>query len=131
MFAQIATNRDDYGKFFEQFGKCFKTGFWEDPANGGTMAELLMFKASQSGNEQISWKEYVGRTKKNQTYTYRTTFESLAVVSTTPVTEPVNKKRFGCVVGEENAVQQLKDFDGQKLKSALNEDMYLGDENEE
>ena len=32
---------------------------------------------------------------------------------------------------EENAVQQLKDFDGHKLKSASNEDSYLGDENEQ
>ena len=89
--AQIAANRDDYGKFLEQFDKCLKTGFLEDPANGGTMAELLMFKASQSGNEQISWKEDVGGTEKNQTYIYRITFESLAVVSTTPVTDPVTR----------------------------------------
>ena len=89
---------------------------------------MLTFKASQSDNEQISWKEYLGRTKKNQTYIYRITFESFAVVSTTPVTELVNKKRD---LLKENAVQQLKDFDGQKLKSALNGDLYLGDENEQ
>ena len=126
MFAQIAANKDDHGKFCEQFGKCLNIGFQEDSANRETMAELLTFRTSQSGNEQISLKEYVGRMKKNQTDIFCITFESLAVVSTTPVMELANKKRCDVLYMvdplEENAVQQLKDFDGQKLKSALNED---------
>ena len=86
MFAQIAANKDDYGKFYEQFGICLKIGFQEDPANRVTMVELLTFKMSQSGNEQIRLKEYVGRMKRNRTDIYCITFESLAVL--------VNKKRF-------------------------------------
>ena len=108
MFVRIAANKDDYGKFCEQFGKCLNIGFQEGTANRETMAELLTFKTSQSGNEQISLKEYVGLTKTNQTDNFCITFESLAVVSTTPVMELVNKKRFDVLymvdLLEENAV---------------------------
>ena len=56
------------------------------PANGVTMAVLLTFKVSQSGNEQIGVMEHIGRMKRNQTDIYCITFESLAVL--------VNKKSF-------------------------------------
>ena len=64
----------------------FEIGFQEDPANRVTMAELLTFKMSQSGNEQIRLMEYFGRMKRGQTDIYCITFEILAVL--------VNKKRF-------------------------------------
>merc|ERR1719487_1728365 len=61
MFAEIAEKKDDYKKFYEQFGKCLKLGVHEDSTNRTKVAELLRFNTSKSGDEQISLKEYVDR----------------------------------------------------------------------
>ena len=58
MFAEIAERKDDYKKFYEQFGKCLKLGVYE----------------------QISFKEYVDRTKEGQNDIYYITGESIAAV---------------------------------------------------
>ena len=59
MFADFAEKKDDYKKFYEQFGKCLELGIHENSINGTWIAELLSFNTSKSGDEQISLKEYV------------------------------------------------------------------------
>ena len=59
MFAEIPEKKDDYKKFYEQFGKCFKLGVHEDSTNRTKVAELLRIHTSKSGDEQISFKEYI------------------------------------------------------------------------
>merc|ERR1712014_100067 len=63
MFAEIAEKKDDYKKFYEQFGKCLKLGAHEDSTNRTKVAELMRYHTSKSGDEQISFKEYVDRMK--------------------------------------------------------------------
>merc|ERR1712114_136661 len=54
MFAEIAEKKDDYKKFYEQFGKCLKLGVHEDSTNRTKIAELLRYQTSKSGDEMIS-----------------------------------------------------------------------------
>lgn len=63
MFAEIQENQDDYKKFYEQFSKNLKLGIHEDSANRSKLAELLRFHTSKSGEDQISFKDYVQRMK--------------------------------------------------------------------
>merc|ERR1711988_230486 len=134
MFAEIAEKKDDYKKFYEQFGKCLKLGVHEDSTNRTKVAELLRWHTSKSGDEQISFKEYIDRMKEGQNDIYYITGESIAAVSSSPFLEALRKKGLEVLYMvdpiDEYAVQQLKEFDGKKLKSTTKEGLDIEDEDE-
>merc|ERR1712002_1153416 len=134
MFAEIAEKKDDYKKFYEQFGKCLKLGVHEDWTNRTKIAELLRWHTSKSGDEQISLKEYVDRMKEGQQDIYYITGESIVAVSSSPFLETLRKKGLEVLYMvdpvDEYCVQQLKEFDGKKLKSTTKEGLELDDEDE-
>merc|ERR1712079_87778 len=115
MFAEIAEKKDDYKKFYEQFGKCLKLGVHEDSTNRTKVAELMRYHTSKSGDEQISLKEYVDRMKEGQNDIYYITGESIAAVSSSPFLETLRKKGLEVLYMvdpiDEYAVQQLKEFE--------------------
>merc|ERR1712167_455402 len=134
MFAEIAEKKDDYKKCYEQFSKNIKLGIHEDSTNRAKVAELLRFHTSKSGDEQISLKEYVDRMKEGQNDIYYITGESVAQVSSSPFIENLRKKGYEVLYMvdpvDEYAVQQLKEFDGKKLKSVTKEGLDIADEDE-
>merc|ERR1712154_152306 len=134
MFAEIAEKKDDYKKFYEQFGKCLKLGVHEDSTNRTKVAELMRYHSSKSGDEMISFKEYVDRMKEGQNDIYYITGESIAAVSSSPFLETLRKKGIEVLYMvdpiDEYSVQQLKEFDGKKLKSTTKEGLDLEDEDE-
>merc|ERR1712039_1165641 len=125
MFVEIAEKKDDYKKFYEQFGKCLKLGVHEDSTNR-KVAELMRYHTSKSGDEQISFKEYVDRMKEGQNDIYYITGESIAAVSSSPFLEALRKKGLEVLYMvdpiDEYAVQQLKEFDGKKLGLSIDDD---------
>jgi molecular chaperone HtpG len=98
------------------------------------VAELLRWHTSKSGDEQISLKEYVDRMKEGQNDIYYITGESIAQVSSSPFLETMRKKGLEVFYMvdpvDEYAVQQLKEFDGKKLKSTTKEGLDIEDEDE-
>lgn len=70
MFAEIAENKEDYNKFYEQFAKNIKLGVHEDSTNRNKLSEFLRFRTSKSGEEIVSLKEYVARMKEGQNSIY-------------------------------------------------------------
>merc|ERR1712054_47136 len=133
-FNEIAENADDYKKFYEQFGKNLKLGIHEDSTNRAKLAELLRFQTSKSGDDLVSLKEYIDRMKEGQSDIYYITGESIASVSTSPFIETLKKKGFEVVYMvdpiDEYCVQQLKEFEGKKLKSVTKEGLNLEDDDE-
>merc|ERR1712134_171616 len=127
MFAEIAEKKDDYKKFYEQFGKCLKLGIHEDSTNRAKIAELLRYQTSKSGDESISLKE-------GQNDIYYITGESVAQVSSSPFLENLRKKGLEVLYMvdpvDEYAVQQLKEFEGKKLKSTTKEGLDIDDEDD-
>merc|ERR1712199_141176 len=134
MFAGIAEKKDDYKKFYEQFSKNIKLGIHEDSTNRMKVAELMRYHTSKSGDEQISLKEYVDRMKEGQNDIYYITGESIAAVSSSPFLETLRKKGLEVLYMvdpvDEYAVQQLKEFDGKKLKSTTKEGLDIEDDDE-
>jgi len=134
MFNEITEKKDDYKKFYEQFSKNLKLGIHEDSTNRTKLADLLRYQTSKSGDETISLKEYVDRMKEGQNDIYYITGESIQGVSSSPFLETLRKKGIEVVYMvdpiDEYCVQQLKEYDGKKLKSVTKEGLDLDTEDE-
>merc|ERR1711959_6783 len=134
MMSEISEKKDDYKKFYEQFGKNLKLGIHEDSTNRAKLADLLRYQTSKSGDESISLKEYVDRMKEGQQDIFYITGESVAQVSSSPFIETLRKKGFEVIYMvdpiDEYCVQQLKEYDGKKLKSVTKEGLDLDTEDE-
>lgn len=63
---EVAENKEDFTKLYEQFSKNIKLGIHEDSTNRNKLADLLRYQTSKSGDDQISLKEYVNRMKEGQ-----------------------------------------------------------------
>merc|ERR1712146_801466 len=125
MFAELAENQEDYKKFYEQFSKNLKLGIHEDQTNRKKIADLLRFHTSKSGEDQISFKDYIARMKEGQKDIYYITGESRATVAASPFIESLKKKGIEVMYLvdpiDEYMVQQMKDYDDHKLKSVTKE----------
>lgn len=135
MFAEIADNQEDYKKFYEQFSKNMKLGIHEDSANRTKLAELLRFHTSKSGEDMISFKDYIGRMKEGQKDIFYITGESRASVANSPFLEALKKRGYEVLYLvdpiDEYMVQQLKEYEGKKLKSCTKEGLDLDETEDE
>ena len=135
MFAEVQENQEDYKKFYEQFSKNLKLGIHEDTANRSKIQELLRFHTSKSGEDQISFKEYIARMKEGQKDIFYITGESRAAVSNSPFLEALKKRGYEVLYLvdpiDEYMVQQVKDYEGKKLRSCTKEGLDLEETEEE
>ncbi|CAB3386515.1 Hypothetical predicted protein [Cloeon dipterum] len=135
LFDEIAEDKDNYKKFYEQFSKNLKLGINEDSTNRKKLADLLCYHTSASGDEQSSLKEYVARMKENQKHIYYITGESKDQVSNSSFVERVKKRGYEVIYMtepiDEYVVQQLKEYEGKQLVSVTKESLELPEDEEE
>jgi len=132
---EVAEDKDNFKKFYEQFSKNLKLGIHEDSTNRKKLAGFLRYHTSASGDEVASLGDYVARMKENQKDIYYITGESKDVVSTSSFVERLKKRGFEVVYMtepiDEYVVQQLKEFEGKNLVSITKEGLELPEDEEE
>merc|ERR1712013_737860 len=135
LIEEIAEDKDNYKKFYEQFSKNMKLGIHEDSTNRKKLAGHLRYFTSASGDEMCSLTDSVSRMKENQKDIYYITGESKDVVSASSFVETLKKRGLECIYMtepiDEHVVQQLKEFDGKNLVSVTKEGLELPEDEEE
>merc|ERR1712209_180145 len=132
---EICEDKDNFKKFYEQFGKNLKLGIHEDSTNRKELAGYLRFYTSASGDDFCSFADYVSRMKETQKDIYYITGESREVVATSSFVERLKKRGLEVIYMtepiDEYVVQQLKEFDGKNLVSVTKEGLELPEDEEE
>ncbi|ESQ49252.1 hypothetical protein EUTSA_v10020096mg [Eutrema salsugineum] len=131
----LSENREDYEKFWENFGKHLKLGCIEDRENHKRIAPLLRFFSSQSENDMISLDEYVENMKADQKAIYYIASDSVTSAKNAPFLEKLLEKELEVLYLvepiDEVAIQSLKSYKEKDLVDISKEDLDLGDKNEE
>uniref|UniRef100_A0A8C4DED4 Heat shock protein 90, alpha (cytosolic), class A member 1, tandem duplicate 2 n=1 Tax=Dicentrarchus labrax TaxID=13489 RepID=A0A8C4DED4_DICLA len=127
LFTELAEDKDNYKKYYEQFSKNIKLGIHEDSQNRKKLSELLRYYTSASGDEMISLKDYVTRMKDNQKHIYYITGETKDQVANSAFVERLRKAGLEVIYMiepiDEYCVQQLKEYDGKNLVSVTKEEL--------
>lgn len=131
LIKEVSENAEDWKKFYEQFSKNIKLGIHEDAKNREKLAEFLRFHTNKSGEEMIPLKDYVKNMKEGQKEIYYITGESKQVIDQSPFIEGIKKRGLEVVYMvdpiDEYVVQQLKEYEGKKLRNVTKEGLDLDD----
>nr|ADG03466.1 heat shock protein 90 [Bemisia tabaci] len=135
LFEELAEDKENFKKFYEQFSRNLKLGIHEDTQNRKKLADLLRYQTSATGDDVCSFKDYVARMKENQKHIYYITGESKDQVANSSFVERVKKRGFEVIYMtepiDEYVVQQMKDYDGKNLVSVTKEGLELPEDEEE
>ena len=135
LFEEIAQDKDNFKKMYEQFGKNLKLGIHEDSTNRSKLAELLRFYSSKSGEEMTSLKDYVTRMKEGQKNIMYITGDSKKKLENSPFLEEAKRRDMEVLFMidpiDEYVMQQLKDFEDKKFVCLTKEGLKFEETEEE
>ena len=133
MLEDLAENKkDDYAKFWGEFGQVLKEGIGEDHANQERIAKLLRFASTRNADDaqNVSLGDYVAAMKEGQDKIYYVTAESWAAAKSSPHLEVFRKKGVEVLLltdrVDEWMLSFLNEFDGKALVSVAKGGLDLG-----
>jgi molecular chaperone HtpG len=130
MLEDLAENRkEDYARFWEQFGVVLKEGLGEDHVNKERLAKLLRFASTQA-DQGVSLADYLARMKEGQEAIYYITADTLAAARSSPQLEIFRKKGLEVLLltdrVDEWMLSHLYEFEGKPLQSVAKGAVDLG-----
>lgn len=127
-------SKEDYKKFWENFGKFLKLGCIEDTGNHKRITPLLRFLSSKRDEELISLDEYIENMGENQKAIYYLATDSLKSAKSAPFVEKLIQKGIEVLYLiepiDEVAIQNLQTYKEKKFVDISKEDLELDDEDE-
>ena len=133
LLADLAENdKKKYTTFWGEFGKALKEGIGEDFTNKDKIAGLLRFASTYTDTpeESVSLKDYIGRMKEEQEKIYYVTAETFNAAKNSPHLEVFRKKGIEVLLMsdrvDEWALSYLTEFDGKPLASVAKGGLDLG-----
>jgi len=131
LLEDLAENRkEDYAKFWVEFGQVLKEGVGEDPANRERIARLLRFRTSTTdAAPTVSLADYVGRMAAVQKSVFYLTAESIEAARGSPHLEVFRRKGVEVLLLTDRVDEWmagfLTEFDGKPLESVAKGDLDL------
>lgn len=132
LLEKMAKNdKENYQKFWNEFGRVIKEGPAEDFANKEQIAKLLRFSSTDSDAEEqtVTLEDYVSRMKDEQEEIFYITAETFAAAKNSPHLEIFRKKGIEVLLlsdrVDEWLTNGLQEFDGKKLQSVAKGELDL------
>ena len=128
---------EDYAAFWSEFGMVIKEGVVEDFSNKDKITNLLRFTttATDSSDQTVSLKDYIGRMKKDQKNIYYVTADSYDAAKVSPHLEIFKQKDIEVLLlsdrVDEWLVANFGEFEELSLKSIAKGDLDELDSKEE
>jgi molecular chaperone HtpG len=126
----LAKNQPEkYAQFWREFGRAFKEGIVEDPANKERIAALLRFASTHDDQEAqtVSLADYVGRMKSGQDAIFYVTADGFPAAQHSPHLEIFRKAGVEVLLMydrvDEWVLSGLTEFEGKPLRSVAKGDL--------
>jgi len=125
----LKNNKDEYIKFFTEYGKILKEGIASDFENKEKLSKLLMYKTNKSNNTFITLNDYINNMKLDQKNIYYITGETYETLLNSPLLESLKELDYEVLIMtdpvDEWVINYLHEFDNKKLQSAEKNDLDL------
>ena len=124
----LKNNRENYEKFFENFGRSIKYGLYQSYGMNKSLQDLFLFKSSKE-SKWTSFKEYADRKLPEQKYIYYAVGKNISAIEKLPQFEQVKDKGYEILYFTEDvdefAIKVLREFEGMEFKSVASGDLGL------
>ena len=137
MLKKIAADKDDYQKFWAEFGQVLKEGLVEDHANKDKLAKLLRFATTHSGNDtqDQSLDDYLERAKEDQDKIYYILAENYATAIASPHIEQLRSRGVEVLLLTDRIdawlAEGLAEYEGKVLVDVAREALDMPEEGDE
>mmetsp|Transcript_21992 Transcript_21992/g.50755 ORF Transcript_21992/g.50755 Transcript_21992/m.50755 type:complete len:810 (-) Transcript_21992:84-2513(-) len=124
-----------YMKWYKKFSNNLKMGVVDDEPNRQKLAKLLRFQSTKSGDDYISFDDYIENMKDWQKDIYLLSGTNLDEMKESPFLEEFAAKDVEVIflqdAVDEYVISTLRDYDGKKFSPISKENVKLEDEDED
>lgn len=130
----LKNNREDYEKFFKNFGTQLKFGVYNNYGlNKDTLKDLLLFTSSYE-KKQVTLAEYVSRAKEDQKNIYYACGDTIERIEMLPQCDAVKEKGYEILYLTDNidefALKMMREYDSKNFVNVCDESLDLDSEEE-